>query len=302
MDSYAISEELNYYEVSLDSEDFSSANSNSVTALNWPVFEIGGARTLVNIVGLKVIGVSVPFSYYIVNSSNNVFTLTESVSGPVVVTLGVGNYTSSQMITELDTQLTALGVESYTTTYSTSTNKFTITATTVTNPSFTLTFGTAGDQGNTDLHWYLGFNSGPNPSTANVLVSPNVINLSGPNYLYVNSEKWGQLTNNILPRGATNLGGGNRGPQMAKVPIGVGPNEIIQYTDPDPQYWFNVGFIESLQRIDFYLTLGNFKDVIDFNGLGFCIKLGVLEKKASIDITSQGGYQNGRSVKRSRPN
>ena len=302
MDSYAISEDYDYFEISLDSEDFSSTNTSGFTPQNWPAFEIGGARTLVNVVAMKVISAEIPFSYYIVTSKNNTFTLTENVDGAQTISITPGNYTSSQMITELDTKLSATSNETYTTTYSSSTNKFTITMTTNVNASFTLTFGSAGGTTNTDLHWFLGFNSGVNSSTAAVLVSPNSINLSGPNYLYINSQKWGQLTNNLLPQGAENLGGGNRGPQIAKVPINVGPNEIIFYDDPAPEYWFNVGFIDALQRIDFYLTLGNFKEVIDLNGLSFCLKFGCLKKKASVDTTSQGGVQNGRSIKRTRPN
>jgi hypothetical protein len=304
MDAYAISEDYDYFEVSLDSEDFSDTNTGGFTPQNWPLFEIGGARTLVNVVAMKIISAEIPFSYYVVNSSNNTFVLTEDVTGvapDIVIT--PGNYTSSQMITEIDAKLSAASVsETYTTTYSSSTNKFTITMTTVANATFTLTFGVAGGTTNTDLHWFLGFTSGVNSSAGLVLVSPNTINLSGPNYLYVNSQKWGQLTNNLLPQGAENLGGGNRGPQIAKVPINVGPNEVIFYDDPAPQYWFNVGFIDALQKIDFYLTLGNFKDVIDLNGLSFCLKFGVLKKKASVDTTSQGGVQNGRAIKRTRPN
>jgi hypothetical protein len=304
MDSYAISEDYDYFEVSLDSEDFSDTNTSGFTPQNWPVFEIGGARTLVNVVGMKIISAEIPFSYYIVNSSNNVFQLEEfgADAGPFDITITAGNYTSSQMITELQTELDgSLGAGVYAITYSSSTNKFSITAAGVT--TFQLIFGTAGDTTNTDLHWFLGFNSGINLSDGTpILVSPNSINLSGPNYLYVNSQKWGQLTNNLLPQGAENLGGGNRGPQIAKIPINVGPNEIILYDDPAPEYWFNVGFIDALQNIDFYLTLGNFKDVIDLNGLSFCLKFGVLKKKASIDQTSQGGVQNGRVVKRARPN
>ena len=303
VDPYSISEHFDYFEVTLDSEDNSSGNTTGYTPLNWPVFEIGGYNTLTNVVGMKVISAEIPFSYYIVNSLNNTFVLTEDVSGvaPNIV-ITPGNYTTSQMLTELDTKLSAAGNETYTSTYSSSTNKITITMTTVTNASFTLTFGVAGSTTNTDLHWFLGFNSGVNSSTGAVLETPNSINLSGPNYLYINSQKWGQLTNNLLPVGASNLGGGNRGPQIGKIPINAGPNDIIFYEDPDPQYWFNVVYVEALQKIDFYLTLGNFKEVIDLNGLPFSIKFGIMKKKASIDLQTQGGVQNNRMTKRIRPN
>jgi len=299
MDSYAISQDYDYYEISLDSEDAKTSQTIQYSSNNWPLFTIGGAQTLVNVVAMKIISAEIPFSYYIVNSKNNTFLLEEfgPNAGPFTITITPGNYTSSQMITELQTKLTG-GAGTYTVTYSTSTNKFTITAAGVT--TFTLTFGTADETTNTDLHWYLGMVAGGNASTGLVLESPNAINLSGPNYLYVNSVSYGQMTNNLLVEGSKNLGNGNRGPQIAKIPINVGPGEIIFYDDPDPEYWFNIGFLESLQKMDFYLTLGNFADVIDLNGLSFSLKFGVLKKKSSLDTTTMGGVEHGRVAKRSR--
>lgn len=304
MDTYGISDQYDYIELSLDSEDFSYAQNSIHKPLNWPLFEIGGARTLTNVVALKVISVEIPFSYYIFNDLNNTFTLTESTSGASVITITPGNYTSSQMITELNAQFITGGATAvYTVTYSSITNKFTITSDGGgANASFTLTFGSAGDTTNTDPHWFLGFDSGVNASTLLVLISPNVILLSGPNYIYVNSQLQGQLTNNILPTGAENLGGGNRGPQIAKVPVTTGPGSVIFYNDPAPEYWFNVGFIDVMQNIDFYLTLGNFREPIKLNGLAFQIKLGILKQKISRDNSSMGGVQNGRVRFNSRPN
>ena len=65
-----------------------------------------------------------------------------------------------------------------------------------------------------------------------VMISPNVIQATGPNYIYVNSSKVGQITNLYLPQGAFNLGGGNAGPQMAKIPVMVQPGGITYWQDP----------------------------------------------------------------------
>lgn len=304
MDSYAISQNYDYTEISLDSEDFDRPQISGISELNWPLFNIGGMQTLRKVVAMKIISAEIPFSYYVFNTLNNVFTLDESSDGTRLITITPGNYTSSQMVTELNNQFAAGIVTAvYTVAYSSITNKFTVTSDGGGgNASFTLNFGTTGGTTNTEPHWFLGFNSGVNASTLLVLESPNVILLSGPNYIYVNSQTQGQLTNNLLPTGAENLGGGNRGPQMAKIPVTSGPGSIIFYNDPAPEYWFNVGMIDVMQHIDFYLTLGNFKGVIDLNGLAFQLKLGILQQKKSIDTSSMGGVGRQRVVATSTSN
>jgi hypothetical protein len=304
MDSYGVSNNYDYTEISLDSEDHSGGQNSLFTALNWPLFEVGGMQTMTKIVAFKIISAEIPFSYYLFNTRNNVFEIDPDDEASALITITPGNYTSSQMITELNTQIGLAGFGSgYTVTYSSTTQKFTFTCDGAGGTTdFTVTFGTAGGTTNTDAHWFLGFNSGVNASTLLVLESPNVILLSGPNYIYINSQNQGQLTNNILPTGAENLGGGNRGPQMAKVPVTSGPGSIIFYNDPAPEFWFNVGFIDVLQTMDFYLTLGNFAHPIDLNGLSFQIKLGVLKQKKSIDTSSMGGFKNNFVTHRSTTN
>lgn len=104
--------------------------------------------------------------------------------------------------------------------------------------SYSFTFGAPTNSGNTNPRLYIGFPGGTTESTGLILRSPNVILVSGPNYLYVNSTKFGQLTNLYLPQGAFNLGGGNAGPQMAKIPVNVTSGNIIYWQDPDPQKWY----------------------------------------------------------------
>ena len=102
--------------------------------------------------------------------------------------------------------------------------------------------------------------------------APNAALLSGPNYLYINSTQFGQLTNNYLPTGSSSTNG-NTGPQIAKVPVTCDSGEIIYYTDPDPQKYFDIGDTNTIQVIDFYLSAGTSEDVLELNGLSFSLKL-----------------------------
>ena len=148
----------------------------------------------------------------------------------------------------------------------------------------------------------MGFPGGTTSSTGLTLVSPNVVLISGPNYLYVNSRTIGQLADLYLPQGAVNLGGGNAGPQMAKIPVNVVSGNVIFWQDPDPQKWFDVENLPLLNRVDFYLTLGNTTTQIPLrlNGLSFSIKLGVLTNTFTHNDLG-GGLAENRIIKRIRP-
>ena len=74
--------------------------------------------------------------------------------------------------------------------------------------------------------------SGGETSATALIVAPNAASVTGPNYIYLNSMKLGQLTNLYLPQGAVNLGGGNAGTQIAKIPVNVQPGGIIFWQDP----------------------------------------------------------------------
>jgi hypothetical protein len=82
---------------------------------------------------------------------------------------------------------------------------------------------------------------------ANSVISTSAALVSGPNYLYVNSRRYGQIAGLYLPTGA--IGGGVTGPQMAKIPINVGSGGVIYWQDPDPQKWFDIENLPILNRL-----------------------------------------------------
>lgn len=306
-DNFGLNDSLRYFEYQLDSLDNSGACVGGVSPLNWPVFLLGGKRPLENIAAIKILEVQIPFSYYVINSGNNTFLLFEEdqTSTSSTVTIPVGNYTPNQICSALGSALSAatLSGHTYTVTYNDQTLKLTITATNVSR--FRLSFGASTNSGNINPRLYIGFPGGFTVSsggTPNRMVSPNAVMLSGPNYIYVNSQKMGSLFNVYLPQGAFNLGGGNAGPQITKVPISSNSGGVIFWQDPDPQKWFDMGNLDQLNSIDFYLTLGNTTTQIplDLNGLSFSIKLGVLlgSRDRSSSASSLAG--NDRVIKRVR--
>lgn len=296
MASFGVSSSLEYLELSFDSLDTVRGATADQKSTNWPLFNL--ARPLTHIAGIKITQVEIPFSWYVFNKNNNTFLL--SVAGFVtnaVVTIPVGNYSPTTMTAALTSALnTALHSQgnSSSTNFSVSfsgpgsnpnTGKFTFTLPTITSAATSFIFGASDDTGNTNPRLLLGFNPGENTATYGgsgtgmVLTAPNVNLLSGANYLYLNSRKLGQLCNMFLPIGARNLGSGTSGPQMAKIPVNVQSNGIIYWQDPDPEKFFDLEDLFNIADLDFYFTLGNTSQIVDFNGLSFSIKLVVIINK-----------------------
>ena len=306
MGGYGLDDSLQYFEFSFDSLDTIQSPSAAVSTRDWPLFLLN--RPLTNVAAMKILEVQIPFTFYVFNSTNNTFILTENTGSPVTVTIPIGNYSSASMNSTLGTIMTAASpnTRTYTVTYSgasstqPNTGKFTISSSD--SSVFTLNFGTS--EGNTDPSLFFGFNTGINSSTSGgVLVAPNVASITGPNYLYLNSRKMGTLCNMFLPQGADKLGNGTNGPQLAKIPVNVQPNGIIFWQDPAPEMWFDLENLTNFANIDFYFTLGNTsaQTPLEFNGVSFSLKLGVLINKKSHNSTLGGLAHQERVVLRSIP-
>lgn len=270
---------MEYTEVYLDSSQSIAAvgnyanTDNALFYFDYPIQ---------NISYMKVIEAEIPVSYYTITSSNNTFTMTDGGGGSATVTLTPGNYNSSTLSTTLAAALTAASPtgKTYTVTFSSTTQKFTIT---VSSTTFTLTFGTTGDDGQTNPRFFLGMNAGANSSTLTSLVSPNTANITGPNYLYICSDVLGGLVNSVLPNLSQNRG--QKGPQIARVPVNVNPGEVVYYNDPVPEKWFPLPNLLQIRQLDLYLTLGTSSEKIQLNGQPFSIKLGLLlNRNAGVDV------------------
>lgn len=309
--NYGLNDSLRYYEFELDSLDASSSNGAGIAATDWPVFLLGGKTPLSNIAAVKIIEAQIPFSWYVFNSQNtsqnaNGTQWTLNETGGVTnayPAIAIGNYAGGTVLaTALETALNAVS-SNYTVTFNSQTQKLTFSTTKAGVSAFTFTFGAPTNSGNFNPRLYMGFPGGVTSSTGLSMVSPNVVLVSGANYLYVNSSKFGQLTNLYLPQGAFNLGGGNAGPQMAKIPVNVTSGNVIYWQDPDPQKWFSLENLPLLNQVDFYLTLGNTttQTPLQLNGLSFSLKLAVLVNDFNHNDLGGGLEHTSRVIKRIRP-
>jgi len=158
---------------------------------------------------------SINKSFYAINSNNNTFLFTDLGTTGRAGTTGTpalvqGNYTSTQFLSQLDTQLNALAIgATNTSSYSTQTGKLSISSSDSTDFSIT---------SNTSNYRYLGMDiSSVVSSVSGIWVSPNVIDLAGTRYIdilvdlpiasvntrnrnknvlarvYINADRWGQI-------------------------------------------------------------------------------------------------------------
>ena len=263
-----------YVEVYLDSKD--SGNLNSVTGLtdiNTALFRF--ERPLENVAGFKVLEAEIPFSYLLVSSSDQSFTLTEVAIGSATVTIPSGNYTGTQMAITLGTSLTAasvaLGGNTYTVTYDyQNRGGFLISSS---GGAWVLT------NLSENLQSLLGMDNGFNSGVLSTAETIKVAQLTGPNYLYINSRKLGGIVATTLPDNAPNGFGSGKGPQVAKIPINVNFWDVIYYQDPMPTRWFSTENLLQLDILDLYCTLGRSNDPVDFRGANFSVKIGLYLNK-----------------------
>lgn len=314
-----------YYEYELDSLDATQAGSPGSLAQDWPMFYM--SRPLDNIAAIKVLECQIPFSYYVISTENQKFLLRRfngdgSVLVNYTVTLPVGNYTTSTMslalYTALDAAMVAAGFATGTTftsvTYSTVTGYFTLNLAflsfTGTGPfqnGVAVVFGDATDTGNTNPRLWIGFGPGENKATitntgtAGFFTSTFVAQVTGPNYVYINSNALGGAAQLYLPTTAP-LAKGGLGPQVSKIPVTCNPGGVIQWQDPAPEYFFDAGNLNALDKLDFYVTMGNIssQNPLRFNGLGFSLKLGVFTYRTMNEENYAPTLDNGRMVKKVR--
>jgi hypothetical protein len=289
--NYGLNGNYDYNEFEIDSFDALQAYNGSYTISNWPKIFFG--KPLENVAAVKILETTIPFTYYAVNSSNNTFLLNAST-----ITIPVGTYTSAEMVTTLGSLLSA-ALAGTTVSYSDTTMKFTISNTVPT--AFTLTFGSAGNDGQTNARLILGFNAGVTSSSA-TQVAPNVAQLNGPPYLYLNSRSLGSMVHLYLNSdGIVNATGkGADGPQVCMIPVNTTRGNTITYKDPDPQKWFYTGSQNFTGFLDFYLTLGVSPENIplDLNGGRFVVKLGILQTRAQGNDNMTSTRGNHRVVSR----
>lgn len=242
-----------YKEITLDSSDYRTGS------LNKPTYQFNGFIDDLDYIHIE--RCVIPTTYYVFSAP---FYVSMSVNG-TLVEWGPGNYTPTEWITAIQPQLTPLGV---TVGYNPIRNVlgFTFASLAPTNRiSFLVT---------QKAYELLGFNVGDNfdtdyPELGNTVISPKVCNFSGPNFITLRSNLASVFNGSSIyfskktettPEDA-----------MIIIPITENRNSVVFYeSQPDKFFqWDDT----STRNIEFYCTLGNRDEVINFNGESFQVKI-----------------------------
>lgn len=212
--------------------------------------------TVSRITELVLSSVQIPYTFYVINDNTNTLTLN---AGANVVTLPNGNYTISNIITELITQIDAVIGGNTTVTYNNSTMKFTI------GNDSAFIVDSEEDQATSTLSTLIGFRVSSASSTSNTADS--VANISGPNYIYIKSDF---LTKNIHNK-VTYIDNSYQD-ALAIIPVDVNAGSII-ITEPNIPLRIGTKItIEPTDIIDICLV-DEANNILDPNGVDWSFQL-----------------------------
>lgn len=265
-----------YVELCLDSWDASgpgaiqfegSSSPSNQLVYSWPQFYFNTKKLVV--AGMKVISAEIPAVFDTVTKINNTFIFT--LNGvQTTVTIPTGSYTGVSLAAQLQTLLQVLS-PGFLVVWDTGTLRF--------NFQFTggaVVWGFVFPASRQTAYSLMGFlpDSTTTLTGPSTISSPTVASPTGPYYLYLNSRTFGSLVNFNIP----DEGLKGSGPKLCRIPITTNYGGVVQYTDPNPEQFFDFFVGNQYTSFDLYLTLGSdqFQLPLDMKGVAWSVKIGLL--------------------------
>jgi len=214
---------------------------------------------------VQLLTAQIPYSFYVINDTNNQFKYQLGIATIFTSTIPVGNYDGNSLITALETALLANGI---------------ILAITLSSIDGRLTFTHASS----DFTLYnvtysilpvLGFLSGTNyTSTSFILTTPYSLNLLGIKTLQIRSS-------NLIMSNISSVQGGQT-TLLSTIPVDCVPFGMMNYIDKGNHLMTIHN--DSLDDLDIDLIDGESSNYINFNNQDWCITLAFHITKSIIPI------------------
>lgn len=287
--------------------------------------EVFASQPLQDIAAVSVLEAQIPYTFYTINSSNNVIAVLKIASGVpsgFTVSIPSANYTPETLCTAL-TSTTATAWPAGTSaagplfsaaTYTASTGKlvFTVNSAVVTgsgwyfycNSNQYAQFPVAAAANSLTLPSNLciepiGLSDLKNltdlattPGSATTL--PFIVALGGPPFLAIRANFGIGGSDNIIvcSEGDDDTFGGNI---LAMIPVNTVPGGTIQWKNNAPRGGFFNLSASAIESGTFWVTAGDDNSVLDFNGHGFQLKLGFMTRSRT-NLQSGSRYTRDRNV------
>jgi hypothetical protein len=215
-------------------------NSNSWCEFNLPLIECDYR----DYIYISVQSVSIPYSFYNVSNYNNLLQYS-TINGIYNIYFSVGNYNVATLMTLLQ-----LLLPTFTITYDKIKNKFTF----LNSIDFTFTLASTCFE-------IIGFSNQPQNSVLYSLTSDNVCNMSTARHVCIATNFYTSNINKSLP---------NERNILCHVPINVGPNEVITWTN---QGNYRCNLSTNILNNIVIKILDHQGNVIDLNGANWSMTL-----------------------------
>jgi hypothetical protein len=202
---------------------------------------------------VQLLNAQIPVSFYVINYTNNQFTLKLGAGVFTTYTIPVGNYQANSLITAIKTVIANAN--------------FNITISPI-NGQLTFTYNATFSINNSGLNtigYVLGFDAGVYTDTAFSLTAPYLLNLLGIKTLQVRSNNLSCNNISSVQGGVTTL--------LATIPVSATPFGMIDYKDLGN----NLITIKntSLDDLDIEIVDGENDRFINFNNQDWCITLAI---------------------------
>jgi hypothetical protein len=235
-----------------------SAHRTSGTLEN-PTFNLKKpirSRQLGTPLKMSIVAIEIPFSFYIVNSSNDTFVYNDGV-GDQTITFAHQNYSATELATAIQTAMTAASTGSFTAVYNRQTNKFTIT---YDAGAFTMLCSDA----TFTAKKLMGFSTADVASVADAITSVNGVGLSGPNYMLIRSRALQSSNSYDAQNGASQA--------IARLPLVESAYSIIRFTDTSQIFLNDLSTVQ-VSEIDLELFDPESNATVDLNGLDWSCEM-----------------------------
>jgi hypothetical protein len=266
----------------------SSSNAGLRGSTDSVVFNF--QRMFGDTIGFRLVDAQIPFSYYVISQAlgNSTLSITygQTVASPVTTNATVqvpdGNYTADEFCTALNAAIAAqASISTYGTctfSYGTTGNQLgrllmNITTTDRSGVGATAFF-TVNWASSPNLAAICGFNatniSNATNNTNITFIATYNCNFGGEDYLYIRSNLGVLLSEGVTATQSSVP----VSDIIAKIPVSVNRNEIIQWTNPAREF-FSIAATR-LNRMTFWITTKNSIDPLQLNGQPFALKIGLL--------------------------